>query len=322
MIISGLLTLLLAITVDTEWYTGESIHFRHLATKAVITPWNNFMYNLDASNLAKHGLHPHYQHAVANLPQLLGPAILLLFFSPRRSMLLYSALCGVAVLSVFKHQEARFLLPAVPLLLSSVRIPKRIANIWMGVWIVFNLALGLLMGVYHQGGVVPAQLWVGSQGDITQVYWWKTYSPPNYLLGHNGGKKVTKDLMGMRGDLMIESLTDGVRCDLDSSTLLVAPLSAKFLDEYIDKETETSIALEEVFRYRAHVNLDDMDFGDDGIISTLSRVVGRRGIGAWKVRKLCPPVDVTNQEDAHRPGQMDIEAPLPAAEGEDAVMEY
>lgn len=140
------------------------------------------------------------------------------------------------------------------------------------------------------------QLWVGAQEDITRAFWWKTYSPPTYLLGHSGDRIITTDLMGMRGDLMVEEVSNSVPCDVeDSSTLLIAPLSATFLDKFIAGNAQpsdsTSIALEEVWRYRNHVNLDDMDFGDDGVFSTLHRVFGRRGIGAWKVRKSCPSLD-------------------------------
>ena len=30
-----------------------------------------------------------------------------------------------------------------------------------------------------------------------------------------------------------------------------------------------------------------MDFGDDGVVETLRRVVGRRGLGIWKVERIC-----------------------------------
>ncbi|KAL1302517.1 hypothetical protein AAFC00_002904 [Neodothiora populina] len=288
---TGVLTTLLAICVDTEWYTNGRIHFRHLSSKAVITPWNNFVYNLDPDNLAKHGLHPYYQHFLVNLPQLLGPAILLLVLRPRLGMRFYSAMCGIATLSCFKHQEARFLLPAIPLLLSTVRLPQRSTKLWIGVWLIFNVCLGILMGVYHQGGVVPAQLWIAEQPGIAQVYWWKTYSPPMYLLGQHGGDVVAKDLMGMRGELMVEELEKAVACEANSTTLLVAPLSATFLDPYttgLSSEPErTGIHLEKVWQWKQHLNLDDMDFGDDGVLPTISRVVGRRGIGAWNVRNIC-----------------------------------
>lgn len=90
---------------------------------------------------------------------------------------------------------------------------------------------------------------------------------------------------------MIAELTNSVECNAESSTLLIAPLSAVFLDKFVARSALRSdgsgVVLEKVWSYRQHLSLDDMDFGDDGIIPTLSRVIGRRGIGAWKVRKEC-----------------------------------
>jgi phosphatidylinositol glycan class Z len=291
MVLSAAATLLFAVVTDTEWFLQKPVHLSQLRETAIITPLNNFLYNMDSSNLAKHGLHPYYQHVIANLPQLLGPALPLIFFSCRMGMPMYSAGFGIFALSCLKHQEARFLLPAVPLILSSIRVPRRMRNLWITIWIIFNVCLGLLMGVFHQGGVVPAQLWVGKQTGIQQAFWWKTYSPPTYLLGNNHQGLVTRDLMGMRGEKLLEELKAKVDCDATSTTLLLAPLSATFLDAYkTDNSTAlevSDVTLEEVWRYRNHFNLDDMDFGDDGVWPTLKRLVGRRGIGAWKVTKKC-----------------------------------
>lgn len=43
--------------------------------------------------------------------------------------------------------------------------------------------------------------------------------------------------------------------------------------------------------FSRHVNLDDLDFGDDGVWPTLERVVGRAGLGVWKVDRICGPVE-------------------------------
>ena len=291
MVLSAAATLLFAIVTDTEWFIGTPVHLSQLPHIAVITPLNNFLYNMDSSNLAKHGLHPYYQHLVANLPQLLGPALPLVFFSCRIGMPIYSAGFGIFALSCLKHQEARFLLPAVPLILSSISLPRRMAKAWIASWIIFNVCLGLLMGVFHQGGVVPAQLWVGRQEGIEQAFWWKTYSPPTYLLGNNHEGLVTRDLMGMPAERLIEELQNKTECNAKSTTLLLAPLSATSLDDYVGGSAAASesrrIVLEEVWRYRNHFNLDDMEFGDDGVWPTLARVIGRRGIGAWKVTRQC-----------------------------------
>ncbi|KAJ4304285.1 alpha 1,2 mannosyltransferase [Collariella sp. IMI 366227] len=209
---------------------------------------------------------------------LIGPAALLLFMRPKRSLRLYSAISGIIVLSLSQHQEARFLLPTVPLILSSIRLPKneKVARIWVGVWIIFNITFGTLMGVYHQGGVVPAQVFMSKQPDATQAIWWKTYMPPIWLL--NGKNEVlrTQDVMGMEGELLLAELDRIATCDTPADrrsmeylkekngTYLVAPLSATWLDPYLLNKGLEGLRFREVWRYRQHLNLDDLDFAEDG----------------------------------------------------------
>lgn len=303
LLLSATVTTIIAVMFDTSFYHPDGLTLTNLVHHPVITPLNNFLYNSSAHNLAQHGLHPYYQHIVANLPQLIGPAFPLLIFRYRKNLRLAAALSGVGLLSLFPHQEARFLLPAVPLILSSIRLPtnKRVFRAWMALWIAFNAAMGLLMGVYHQGGVVPAQIWIARSAEpqLTTVYWWKTYSPPVWLL--NGKNEVvdTVDLMGLQPDKMALRVADGTACsnkELDGAgkrgareaTYLVAPRSATFLDGFAGAQAEErGFELEEVWSYKHHLNLDDLDFGDDGVMPTLRRVVGRRGIVVWKVKKDC-----------------------------------
>ena len=176
-------TTLIAIAIDTEYYRGHQLHLRQLLSTAVFTPLNNLTYNLDPANLAQHGVHPYWQHFVANLPQLLGPLFPLVFASSRKSTLFWSGIAGTALLSCFKHQEARFLLPAVPLLLSSIKLPTRFQRVWIGAWVGFNILAATIFGRYHQAGVVPVQAWIAKQENIGEVFWWKTYSPPHWILG-------------------------------------------------------------------------------------------------------------------------------------------
>lgn len=270
-----------------------------------------------------HGLHPHYQHFLVNLPQLLGPAyimmLLSLFGRPSipswlRNPRAVSAISATMLLSVFPHQEPRFLLPCVPLLLSCLRLNK--PRLFLATWVIFNAALGFLMGVYHQGGVVPTQLAIPSIVTSTMnsldtplaephraaatVFWWKTYSPPLWLLGDNSTAPSslavdidTRDLMGMSGPNMIQHLNQTVpSCHPDpsreSSVFVVAPKSATFLDQYTETAS-SDLRFRELWSYPKHVNLDDLDFGSDGVVATLRRVIGRRGLGVWSVRRAgCP----------------------------------
>ena len=325
----GSFFLFIAILVDTNFY-NPSASFRDTLSSPTITPLNNLLYNYDTSNLALHGLHPHYQHFLANLPQLLGPAYVMMLLSIfrwppipswMRNMRAVSAISATILLSIFPHQESRFLIPCVPLLLSCFRLNK--SRLLLATWMVFNAVLGFLMGVYHQGGVVPTQLAIPSivssnamispetqlpeTSKVTAtVFWWKTYSPPLWLLGDNTttAKPLdidTRDLMGIAGPEMIQELDKTVpQChanpnrNTDPSTVfIVAPNSATFLDQYttptVSSKSQPDLNLLKLWSYPKHLNLDDLDFESDGVFSTLSRVIGRRGLSVWSVRRAgCP----------------------------------
>jgi phosphatidylinositol glycan class Z len=301
MVLTALGTFTAAVTIDTAFYLKEPFQWSDLVNRPVITPLNNFMYNSSTENLALHGLHPWYQHLIANLPMLLGPATVLLFSQPHLSLRLYSAVSGLAVLSLFRHQEARFLLPTVPLILSSIQLPKNrtTLRVWALSWVAFNLFMGTLMGTYHQGGIVPGQVFMSQQPDATQAVWWKTYTPPIWLLDGKNEVLATHDVMGIKGEQLLEKLTELATCDTPadrrnqeylkekSGTYLIAPASATWLDPYLPNKGLDGLRFREVWRYRNHLNLDDLDFGDDGVWNTLTRVIGRRGLVAWRVTKSC-----------------------------------
>ncbi|KAI8234262.1 hypothetical protein K4K57_004973 [Colletotrichum sp. SAR 10_99] len=301
MVLAALTTTLVAITLDTAFYLPEPIKWADLISRPVITPLNNLMYNINPDNLAQHGLHPWYQHLLVNIPMLIGPAALLLFTQPHVSLRLYSAISGVFVLSIFQHQEARFLLPTVPLILSSVNVPKSrtVLRAWIATWIGFNLVFGILMGVYHQGGIVPGQVFLSKQPDATQAVWWKTYTPPIWLLNGKNEVLTTRDVMGMKGEALLKELDSLATCDTPADrrnseylkekngTYLIAPASATWIDPYLSNKGLKGLRFREVWRYRQHLNLDDLDFADDGVWNTLARVIGRRGLVAWRVTKSC-----------------------------------
>lgn len=310
----GLLFSTIAIYIDSAFYKPTA-SLLEILRNPVITPLDNLLYNTDTTNLATHGLHSHHQHFAINLPQLLGPAyiamLLSLFSWPPippwlRNARALSALSATALLSIFPHQEPRFLIPAIPLLLTCMRLHR--SRLFLASWLLFNAAMGFLMGVYHQGGIVPTQLAMrdivhsntAAQGikslPDTTVFWWKTYSPPQWLLGtgtNETGTIDTVDLMGIPGLEMVKHLDQSVpRCPTTSPVYLVAPMSATFLDEYTTPSTLASphspnLQLYRLWTYRKHLNLDDLDFGDDGVLATLRRVVGRRGLAVWSVRRAC-----------------------------------
>lgn len=148
------------------------------------------------------------------------------------------------------------------------------------------------MGVYHQGGVIPTQNHLVGRENLTEVLWWKTYSPPTWLLDGKNEHVRTSVLMGMPAERMILELSRTTPCSGSSlnnsgGTYLVAPRSTTFLDRYDSGSTQGPIQLERVWEYRKHLNLDDMDFAEDGIWPTLKRVIGRRGLVTWRVTRHC-----------------------------------
>lgn len=153
------------------------------------------------------------------------------------------------------------------------------------------------MGTFHQGGVVPMQIHIAGQEGIRHVFWWKAYSPPIWLLDGKADIIETTDLMGMQKEAMVQELLASVNCQIKDKTgvYLVAPYSATYLDKFIRPRHSSTIELryhdiylEERWRYARHLNLDDLDFGDDGVAATLGRVVGRRGLVLWEVGIRCP----------------------------------
>ncbi|DAA77306.1 TPA_exp: Mannosyltransferase [Trichophyton benhamiae CBS 112371] len=334
----GLLFSFFAIAIDTAFYTLPD-SLSAFIRNPTITPLNNLLYNSDSSNLASHGLHPRYNHLLVNLPLLLGPAYLVSIWSlftrgmvsptfHTRNTRAYSALFGALIISLFPHQEARFLLPCVPLLLTCFKPPR--SRTFLAGWIVFNCTLGALMGIYHQGGVVPAQIHIPTLlSDSLQpsqqppvnvsVLWWKTYSPPYWLVGDGSNTAAfsitTHDLKGMAsGEFINRTVSSIPRCTRDSNpfefyqglpkvkveggdmTLLVAPRSASFLDRFVvpdggeDESADVpsrEIRLHKLWQYDRHVNMDDFDPGDDGLWGAVERVFGRHGLVIWLVTRPC-----------------------------------
>jgi phosphatidylinositol glycan class Z len=162
-------------------------------------------------------------------------------------------------------------------------------RIWVVSWIAFNLALGTLMGIYHQGGIVPGQVFMSTQPDATQAIWWKTYMPPIWLLNGKNEALQTRDVMGMKGELLLQELETLATCDTPADrrsmeylkekngTYLIAPLSATWLDPYLTNKGLDGLRFREVWRYMRHLNLDDLEFGQDGIWRTLQREVWQPG---------------------------------------------
>ncbi|XP_059158764.1 GPI mannosyltransferase 4-like [Physella acuta] len=175
----------------------------------VVTPWNFIKYNTDSSNLAEHGIHSRFTHFFVNLPLLAGPLYLVFVISCVLEMLkltqnqrpkgrntlwlVLMVLVPVLCLSVFPHQEPRFLIPILPVLvvmgarMLSKGVPGRLS--FIALWIFFNLLLTVVYGYMHQAALIPAlsiyqqklSSIKSSLGEHHAIFY-KTYPPPRHLL--------------------------------------------------------------------------------------------------------------------------------------------
>ncbi|NXR12651.1 PIGZ mannosyltransferase, partial [Semnornis frantzii] len=154
-----------------------------LNEKVIVTPFNFLRYNLNPHNLALHGCHPRVTHFVVNGVMLFGILHILavgagfkmlkkyihhvirarshcqgscglLVLSEGNPTLLLFYFVPLAFLSLFSHQEPRFLIPLIlPLVLFSTSQHRAVK--WKHVIVIFNVLGALLFGCLHQGGVIP-----------------------------------------------------------------------------------------------------------------------------------------------------------------------
>ncbi|EGW33451.1 GPI mannosyltransferase 4 [Spathaspora passalidarum NRRL Y-27907] len=229
-----------------------------------ITPLNNLLYNSKYENLVQHGIHPYYTHILVNLPQILGPGLIYLFSKTYiRTIPFLSLLSAVVFLSFVPHQELRFLVPMVPLACCCFDLTSKIVRPWMmKVWYLFNIAMAILMGVLHQGGVVPALTYFQQHQQSSVQIWWRTYSPPSWLLASNSTETIsltdqadfskTINIIDAMGD-DIEKVNDKfISLPRDKPIYLITPI-ASF-------RHFNSSQFQPIWNHTLHLDMDHLDF--------------------------------------------------------------
>nr|CAH7712229.1 unnamed protein product [Callosobruchus chinensis] len=207
-------SIVFCITIDSFYYSyitwGEIGVLDVSINNFVFTPLNFVRYNIDPKNLAKHGLHPRYLHLLVNVPLLynilglcaMETILRYIYLCYRKKfnhlptvrsikcLMIFSAISPLALLSIFPHQEPRFLIPLiVPLvyLHSHFLLPEPESSIIeaprihpadsskaspptyrsLKFWIISNAVLALFYGFLHQGGVVQATSYLAQDMRVT-----------------------------------------------------------------------------------------------------------------------------------------------------------
>ena len=133
----------------------------------------------------------------------------------RVALVLGSVTVSVIFLSAAPHQEPRFLLPLLPLVavICGPYIFTRKSLLF--VWFAINAALFVMMGVMHQGGVIPSLHFIdesyredlmiddGIAKEYNYIYY-HTYIPPSFLVRstyclQNDSKNISTRVFDLQG---------------------------------------------------------------------------------------------------------------------------
>ncbi|KAG0689862.1 alpha 1,2 mannosyltransferase [Pichia californica] len=255
------------------------------------SPLNNLLYNIDSENLSNHGIHARFTHILVNYPQIVGPLIFLIFpFSKNyiKTTTFLSTISGFIILSIFPHQELRFLLPSVPLLSTVISFSnptfgffKKYYKIALSLWLIYTSFSSLFYGLFHQAGVVPAIVKFDNIITIdgpTVLLFWRTYPPPTWMIdkskftnpfyiskqvdGTVPFKKIecdvnyVIDLMGSDEE-KLNTITNTFKSSCNSSLYLITPTNA-FLN--LDHSLYTQI-----WSTFWHLDMDHFEYDLHGI---------------------------------------------------------
>ncbi|XP_038605650.1 GPI mannosyltransferase 4 [Tachyglossus aculeatus] len=204
----------------------------------VLTPYRFLSYNLDPRNLARHGTHPRVTHLLVNGVMLFGTLHVAAVAAGCRALkagcpvrarpgaplpprghavLLLFYFVPLVLLSLFSHQEPRFLIPLlVPLVLVSSPRGRPVQH--KASVVVFNALGALFFGCLHQGGLVPGLARLeqivhsppppGRPPDRFTLLFAHTYMPPRHLLNLRGQEAPVEvvDLGGAEAGVLCEAL--------------------------------------------------------------------------------------------------------------------
>ncbi|EMR09380.1 hypothetical protein PNEG_02327 [Pneumocystis murina B123] len=286
---SFMLMFFIFILIDSFYYAN--------GYRVIITPLNNFKYNSKYINLQKHGIHSYWTHFLINVPILLGPAIILpiIVKNIKFNLYLISSVLYILILSLFPHQELRFLLPVFPLLiiylssLGNIR-KKKIRYLFIFSWIIYNIFFGIFLGFFHQHDVISIIFFLKKylvNDSSANVVFWKTYPPPTWLfLDPPDSKIIFSHLIGYSVNNVLDYLSikkqNGVKSIFIFPTLLIEKLPCVF-EELRNSSCKTNVTLRQIFKTSYYIGLDDSDFINNNIFFVLMDLIRKKGLVVCEV---------------------------------------
>lgn len=279
----------------------------------VITFWNNLKYNSQIENLSQHGLHSRLTHFFTNMPLLCGPLIFVPKLWDVRKPATWLWLLPVFILSLFPHQEPRFLLPAASIFI--VNSGCLVRSYWIKfLFVMYAVVLAVFFGIMHQNGVIPAVLEVKNiieQRNVTTmencnlyfnpempttIYFWKIYSAPTWMLARPKFSQIntshlynysTKQMISKFWETYYEevkvvNLPEENTTEFQASTLLVCPVAMLQTSSYLQ-----NLTMLHYIPY--HVDLDDTDE------LPLAELIMNHGIGIFTAKEICENNTITNE---------------------------
>ncbi|PWN33121.1 uncharacterized protein FA14DRAFT_162232 [Meira miltonrushii] len=290
-ILGFIITSAVHVFFDTYFYS-QSLTLETSASRGMqrvpIVPFNALKYNLQASNLAEHGIHPRWLHTVVNAPMILGlvPYLSLLLRIPEyrnssnkermfksdsyslEKLLMQTSAFSLIVLSIQAHQEPRFLLPLIApaSILCGIQYGaqkrSKVANICF--WTIFSLqsfAMILLFCVAHQAGIIPSIFGMRTflktemSEDGHRFLFWRTFMPPRHLLlpflSSSADESNVKDLASISAQTALQIIKD----NKETSATFNAPMWAIWQEK--EAFLQINITLENALQSRwPHLDLD------------------------------------------------------------------
>ncbi|KAH3812999.1 GPI mannosyltransferase 4-like [Dreissena polymorpha] len=216
------------------------------------------------------------------------------------SLLLYIFI-PVILLSLFPHQEPRFLIPVIPgaILFASLVLREKVGTLFWTIVFCFNLLMATIFGVLHQGGIIPCLMHL--QKMSTEVHnkslqkseltfaFSHTYMPPKHLLLDRNNFINLVDFKGMdlasvclclKGDFTPnDSECEGLRPSETvylAITGTVAPQFKEFCKELV--------RVKKVKAFFPHVSFEDLP--DFNVIDSWSMLMDLFSLHLYEIKVL------------------------------------